>query len=84
MNGIENFPLKEKPTIENHDWCDPNIDTLNAEPTFNRERIVVTSDEYSYKIYKDDAIAIARHFYEKLSTHERLEYINSIRGVSNA
>lgn len=62
MNGIENFPLKEKPTIENHDWCDPNIDTLNAEPTFNRERIVVTSDEYSYKIYKDDAIAIARHF----------------------
>ena len=33
-------------------------------------------------VYKNDAIAIAKHFHDNLSTHERLEFINAIRGVT--
>lgn len=82
--------------ITKHKWRDGDrgrmSNTIMALPTNNGNLILdIDDDQPSYHnnqitihIYKDDAIAIAKHFYEKLSTHERLEYINSIRGVSNA
>ena len=54
-------------------WCEDNCITLNVG---NKEESLCSS------IYRDDAIAMAKHFYDNLSTHDRLELINAIRGVT--
>ena len=49
--------------ITKHEWHDSNVDTIDAEPIFEGvQRIVLTSDGIYVKLYKSDAIAIAKHF----------------------
>ena len=65
--------------ITKHEWNDTRVKVIEA--GFNFVTITTTSHSKLIDISKDDSIAIAKHFYDNASAHERIELINSIRGV---
>ncbi len=58
MRGIENFPLKEKPTIETYQWSDSSVFLIDSSP----EYIKLNSDEYLGKLNINDVAMMAKHF----------------------
>ena len=57
------------------------MEWLKDEPVISRTAIIGAMELALQN--EDDVVTIAKHFYGNLSTHERLEFINEIRGVKD-
>jgi len=65
--------------ITNHKWSHPSIKGCEIFP--DDFWLSGSENPLAIGLCKNDVISISKHFYNQLSTHERLEYINAIRGA---